>query len=135
MDQSGGNYYRRMRDVHNALVETVQRMGGCDYRQWFARWYGARRLGCADLDWYNANVSRYDSHRHVAPATQMAEAGYKRGRNSVWDELRQDKFRTLYVADMASLSDHNVTVLLRTTGLQGVLGGRDTVRDARRILT
>ena len=135
MQQHGSNYTKRMATIHERMLETVRRLGCCDPMDWFKRWFamrdGAREL--ADIV-QHTRVCGARTDKEQSVHEKLIENGRKMGMAAFRESLTADAYRTLYVNDVCDMSDRKHVVLLRVTGLQRVLGGRNAVAAARRVL-
>ena len=132
LDESGYKS-KRMQSVWECVEEVIRIKGKCEPDKFFEQWYSTKQ-GYSQLHGYATKCLRWNGHKWEGIAAFYGKRGYLQGHADFRDSLKQDKFRTLYVADVCDLSDRKHSVMLRVTGLQRILAGTTQIKHARSIM-
>jgi hypothetical protein len=111
-----------MRQVKAQIDADIRELGQCEPREWFEDYY-CHAEGFEEFAELNESVTRWNGHEHMSVTDAVFRSGVATGTSAAKDNLKQDRYKTLFINDSIGLHDKQHVVMLKATGLQGVLAG------------
>ena len=85
--------------------------------------YYAHAEGFEEFAQLTESVTRWNGHERMSVTDTVFRSGVATGTSAAKDNLKQDRYKTLFINDSIGLHDKQHVVMLKATGLQGVLAG------------
>ena len=124
----------RLKATHTKISQLIRLQEGDIDVEDFMRMHYETQEGWEELQRHVEACTHWDGRKNATTKDRLFRQGYEQGRDDFRDSLKQDKFRSLYVADVCDLSDRGHGLMLRATGLQRILAGREGIKQARSIM-
>ena len=96
--------------------------GQCEPNEFFAEYY-RHTEGWAEFCGYCESVTHWNGREHLSIAETNLRKGHREGKKAAITDLKQDKYKTLFINDTIQLHDLQHVVMLEATGLQRKLTG------------